>query len=160
MTRHIDHALKNKTPPHHHSSIISITLDRSDASLPHLNMAPRQKKDDRLKKWKEMLIDIGYKDKFNVNGQLYGKQIGVAWKQSGFKQQAGIRFRGSARGKKFHKMNNTITAKTLAETPLSLKEQSWLTVMRMQYCNTLEADGKWRCHLGDTVPGPFEGLEV
>ena len=128
-------------------------------------MAPRRKtkkakKDGRSQKWRDMLIDIGYKDKFNVNGQLFGKQIGIAWEQSGFKRQAGRRYSYGRYAKKFHNMNNAITAKTLAETPLSLKEQSWLTVMRMQYCNTLEAGGKWRCHLGDTVPGPFEGLEV
>jgi hypothetical protein len=124
-------------------------------------MAPRKKKKDgRSQKWRDMLIDIGYTNKFNVNHPLFQAQLDSAWKQSGFKKQAGIRFRGSARGKKFHSMNKTITAKTLAETPLSLKEQSWLTVMRMQYCNTLEADGNWRCHLGDVVPGPFEGLDI
>ena len=96
----------------------------------------------------------------NVIGQLYGDQIGIAWKQTGFKRQAGIRYSYGRYAKKFHTMNETITAKTIAGTPLTLKEQSWLTVMRMQYCNTLEENGKWRCHLGDVVPGPFEGLDI
>jgi hypothetical protein len=123
-------------------------------------MAPRKKKKDgRAPQWRDMLVDIGYTDEFNVNHPLFQAQIDSAWKQTGWKKQPGRRF-PCCKYWQYHDRSKTITAKTLAETPLSLKEQSWLTVMRMQYCNTLEGDGNWRCHLGDVVPGPFEGLDI
>ena len=91
----------------------------------------------------------------NVDQELWAQTLKDAWTRSKMKQVKGVRFSMATRKTMFNKAA-AIAAKTQAGTPLHDKEKAWLTVLRMQFCNTLLGDGTWRLGLGELQSGPWE----
>ena len=91
----------------------------------------------------------------NVDQEAYALALNQAWARTGMPRLQGVRFPMTIKRKMFDKCT-AIALKTKAGTPLHDREKAWLTILRMQFCNTLLEDGTWRLGLGERQPGPYE----